>query len=125
MSQILLVDDDADARSSLSKFLQLAGHDVTAVPNGREALAEVLRSTPDVVVLDLVMPEMDGACFLEVIRSYLRLQSLPVVILTALGDSPMISRAQSLKVNSVLAKGKATPDDILKAVEEAVPRHPG
>ncbi len=38
------------------------------------------------------MPEMDGPSFLEVIRSYLRLQSLPVVVLTALGDSPMVAR---------------------------------
>ena len=42
---------------------------MTAVPNGRDALAEVLRKTPDVIILDLVMPEMDGACFLEVIWS--------------------------------------------------------
>jgi hypothetical protein len=45
---------------------------------------------------------------MEVVRSYLRLQSLPVVILTALDQSPMIDRAQALKVNTVLIKGKAT-----------------
>jgi DNA-binding NarL/FixJ family response regulator len=71
------------------------------------------------------MPEMDGPSFLEVVRSYLRLQALPVVVLTALGDSPMIERVQHLKVNGVLIKGKATGEDILKGLEDAMVRAPG
>src|SRR5215207_2796041 len=117
MAKILLVDDDADARESLALVFRQHGHVATCVPNGREALAVVLADLPDVVLLDLIMPEMDGPSFLEVVRSYLRIQSLPVVVLTGLGDSPMIDRAQALKVNSVLVKGKATPEDVLKAVE--------
>jgi CheY-like chemotaxis protein len=125
MANILIVDDNADSRESLAIYFRTAGHEVTCMPNGREALSIVLAQTPDVIVLDLLMPEMDGPSFLEVIRSYLRIHSLPVVVLTALADSPMISRAQALKVNTVLVKGKATPDEILKAVEEALIRHPG
>jgi len=85
----------------------------------------VLTSAPDVILLDLLMPEMDGPSFLEVIRSYLRLQTLPVVVLTGLVDSPMIERVQHLKVNAVLLKGKASPEDIQKALEEAAVRAPG
>jgi CheY-like chemotaxis protein len=125
MAKILIVDDNRDAGESLGKFLEKAGHAVTYVPNGRDALAHVLSHLPDVVLLDLIMPEMDGPSFLEVIRSYLRIQSLPVVVYTALSDSPMIERAQALKVNSVLAKGKATSEDVLKAIEEALVRMPG
>jgi CheY-like chemotaxis protein len=71
------------------------------------------------------MPEMDGTSFLEVVRSYLRLQTLPVVVLTALQDSPMVQKAQHLMVNAVLIKGKASLEDIRRAVEEAVSRMPG
>lgn len=71
------------------------------------------------------MPEMDGPSFLEVMRSYLRLQSLPVVILTGLPDSPMVERVQHLKVNAILVKGKASPDEIKQALEEAAVRVPG
>jgi CheY-like chemotaxis protein len=125
MAKILIVDDNEDARESQAMLLRDVGHDVSCVPNGREALAHVLSDVPDVILLDLLMPEMDGPSFLEVIRSYLRIQSLPVVVLTALSDSPMIDRAQALKVNSILIKGKATPADIQKAVEEAIHRYPG
>lgn len=125
MAKILIVDDEEDARESLAVVLRDAGHTVACVPNGREALAQVLTNLPDVVLLDLLMPEMDGPSFLEVVRSYLRIQSLPVVVITALGESPMIDRARALKVNSILVKGKATPDDVRKAIEEAVVRYPG
>src|SRR5215212_10921136 len=107
MAKILIVDDVEDARESLAVVLRELGHAVTCVPNGREALSSVLADLPDVVLLDLLMPEVDGPSFLEVVRSYLRLQSLPVVVLTALSDSPMIDRVRALKVNAVLVKGKA------------------
>jgi CheY-like chemotaxis protein len=125
MAKILIVDDEQDARESLAVLFREAGHTVTGAPNGRDALSAVLSDTPDVIILDLMMPEMDGPSFLEVVRSYLRIQSLPVVVLTGLGDSPMIDRARALKVNTILVKGRATPDDIRKAVDDALVRHPG
>jgi CheY-like chemotaxis protein len=125
MVKVLIVDDDHDARNTLGKFLEAGGHKVSCVSNGKDALISVLTEPPDVILLDLLMPEMDGPSFLEVIRSYLRLQSLPVVVLTGLADSPMIDRAQHLKVNSVLLKGKASPEEIKKAIEEAAVRAPG
>ena len=121
----MIVDDNEDSRNSMALCLRNLGHTVTCAPNGREALALVLGELPDVILLDLLMPEMDGPSFLEVVRSYLRIQSLPVVVLTGVGDSPMIERARTLRVNTILVKGKATFDDILKALEDAMVRHPG
>jgi CheY-like chemotaxis protein len=125
MASVLIVEDAPDACEALQKYLEKAGHNVRCVANGREALSDVLHHVPDVVVLDLLTPEMDGPSFLEVVRSYLRIQSLPVVVLTGLGESPMVDRARALKVNSILAKGKAGLEDVRKAVEEAVHRLPG
>jgi CheY-like chemotaxis protein len=68
---------------------------------------------------------MDGPSFLEVVRSYLRLQSLPIVVLTALAESPMVERTRNLQVNAILVKGKATLEDVRLAAEEAVHRIPG
>lgn len=125
MAKILIVDDSPDASDSLAKLLEKSGHRVTCTGNGRDALVQVITAVPDVVLLDLFMPEMDGPSFLEVVRSYLRLQSLPVVVLTGLAESPMVERVQLLKVNSILVKGKATPEEIQQALEEALIRLPG
>jgi CheY-like chemotaxis protein len=125
MARILIVDDVEDSRESWALILRKAGHEVTCVPNGREALAHVLTQVPDVILLDLIMPEMDGPSFLEVIRSYLRIQSLPVVVLTGAPDSPMVDRARTLKVNTVLIKAKVSPEDVEKAIAEALVRCPG
>src|SRR6476661_6212769 len=108
MARVLIVDDHPDHGEALTKVLHKAGHYATFVSNGRDAIGQVLNQPPDVVVLDLLMPVMDGPSFLEVVRSYLRIQSLPVIVLTGLSDSPMLERTRSLKVNSILVKGKAT-----------------
>src|SRR5690349_1398988 len=98
MAKILIVDDNTGDSATLAIFFRKAGHQITCVPNGREALTQVLSDTPDVILLDLILPEMDGPSFLEVVRSYLRIQALPVVVITGLVDSPMIDRVRALKV---------------------------
>ena len=125
MAYVLIVDDDSDGREALCKFLERSGHEVACVGDGRVGLASVLARRPDLVVLDLFMPEIDGGGLLEILRSYLRLQSLPVVVLTAFPESPQVERARHLKVNTVLFKGKATLEEIRDAVNHELHRVPG
>jgi two-component system response regulator AtoC len=124
MASILVVEDNPDAAFPLARFLERAGHAVRCVPDGREALVELLGNPPDAMLLDLRLPEMDGATLLEVARSYFRLQGLPVVIWTALADSPLLDRARRLRVNSVLLKAQASFLDVRKALEGAIGRAP-
>jgi CheY-like chemotaxis protein len=77
--------------------------------------------TPDVVVLDLRMPEMDGITFLEVIRCYLRWSTLPVIVLTALPDGPTIVRAEQLGVRYIFRKSQFRLEDLAHAVEQCLP----
>ena len=122
MPSVMIVDDAVDTCEPLAKYLERCGFDVVVLPNGRDALKAVLHNPPDVVVLDLLMPEMDGPTFLEVVRSYLRLQGLPVVVLSALSHGPMVERARRLKVNNVLVKTRASLEEIKAAVEDAIER---
>jgi CheY-like chemotaxis protein len=123
MAKIMVVDDAPDASEPLAKFLQSAGHTVVVVADGREAMTALLvGELPDVVILDLLMPEMDGPSFLEVTRSYLRLQTLPVIVLTALSEGPLMDRARNAVVNAILLKSKTTYDQILQAVEDSLGR---
>ncbi|HEV2296132.1 MAG TPA: response regulator [Tepidisphaeraceae bacterium] len=124
MAYLLIVDDDTDGREALCKYLENAGHEVKCVSNGRDALSSILARCPDLVILDLLMPEMDGPSLLEILRSYLRLQVLPVIVLTGLRDSPILDRMRALRVNSILVKGKASLEDVRAAVEHELPRMP-
>ena len=119
MSQVLVVDDDLDSGDGLARMLRKRGHHAMAVPNGREALAMLMGMTPDAIVLDMRMPMMDGAMFLDVVRSYLRLQHVPVLLFTAYPDGPEVDRAKRLGVRGVFRKGQDfTP--ILDAIDETV-----
>src|SRR5437764_10728925 len=118
MPHVMVVDDAIDTCEALTKFLQRSGHRVTCAATGKQALSDLIREMPDVMVLDLMMPGMDGASLLAIVRSYLRLQSLPVVVLTALPDSPLVDAVRQLGVERVLVKGKATLEDVRHAVDE-------
>jgi CheY-like chemotaxis protein len=120
MASVLLVDDDYDASEAVALYLRRGGHDVEHVANGRDALTAVLRELPDVVVLDLRMPEMDGLDFLQVIRSYLRFSSLPVVLSTAYLNAESERRARGLGVATIFEKHKSGPDELLRWIGENV-----
>jgi DNA-binding response OmpR family regulator len=85
---ILVVDDEERLTSLLQAYLQQEGYRVVTAANGRQALAAVRREPPDLIVLDVMMPEMDGLEFLRVLRTH---HSTPVVLLTArVGDEDKI-----------------------------------
>ena len=81
--EVLVVDDDPDARDRLCATLGRGGWHVTTAANGREALDMVARGTPSLVLLDLMMPEMDGFTFYKALRARPACQNVPVVVLTA------------------------------------------
>lgn len=79
-SQILVVDDDDDIRGLVRTLLERAGHDVSDASDGREGLRELYAGSPDLVILDVAMPGLDGWATLERIRE---VSDVPVLMLTA------------------------------------------
>src|SRR5881398_3160983 len=112
MPYVLIVDDDRDARDVLTRLFKKVGYLCRSEPNGQAALAAIGEGSPDVVLLDWMMPQMDGTTFLEIVRSYLRWQALPVVLLTA-HDGPHIDRARQLGVKCVFRKPHYDREDLL------------
>ena len=120
MARILIVEDDKPSAEAMALMLRHSGHDVELAPSGHEALGAVMEQTPDLVMLDLGIPGADGAAVLEVLRSYLRLQSLPVVIWTGMADSELADRARELGAAAVIEKGSQTPAQILATINGAL-----
>jgi CheY-like chemotaxis protein len=118
MGSVLVVDDDADSRDVVSRLLGRAGYTVRSAVNGRDALIAVTTAPPDVIILDAMMPEMNGVEFLQVIRSYLRWSTLPVILLTAYPQGPHIDRAADLGVKRIFFKPDYRFDDLLHCVNQ-------
>ena len=104
MPKILVVDDDASIRQLVSDVLTVEGYDVEAVADGYAALAAIDAGRPDCVVLDVMMPGLDGHEVLQRIRAAERGPELPVVMLTAAADDSQQWQAWTEGVDYFLAK---------------------
>jgi len=84
MSQkVLLVDDDERLRKLVKEYLEGYGYQITALPDGLSVLKTIRKESPDIIILDIMMPEQNG---LDVLREIRLKYSVPVIMLTAKGD---------------------------------------
>jgi CheY-like chemotaxis protein len=86
MKKILVVDDDRTLRTVLTRYLENRGYQVEQVSSGREALVAVAKNPPDLVVSDVMMPEMDGIEFCRRLRTTPSGQLLPFIFLSGKGE---------------------------------------
>ena len=101
---ILVVEDDKDLRRILSIQFAAEGFGVREADNGATAFDSLQEEIPDCVVLDLMMPVMDGFSFLKRIRSIDHLREIPVIILTALEDDRQRIRGEQYQADAYLSK---------------------
>jgi two-component system OmpR family response regulator len=114
MSKSLVVDDTQLVRDAIGKLLEYSGFETLSAPNGREAWAMMYQHSPDLILLDLMMPEMDGVTFLALVRRDPRWRGLPVVVLTGADDKDhLITRAWDLGVNDLVPKATFGVDDLI------------
>jgi CheY-like chemotaxis protein len=92
VSTVLVVDDERDVRQLLSTYLNLQGFSVITASNGREALTRLGEVRPCLILLDLMMPVMDGLEFRQQQRQDPQLSHIPVVCLSAKHDAPDVAR---------------------------------
>jgi CheY-like chemotaxis protein len=99
---ILIVDDDAGIRQLVTLFLEHKGYHADSVANGLEALSHLQHSQPELILLDLMMPVMDGAEFRQAQQQDPQLSSIPVVVMSAAEN--IEAQAPLLTANSYLPK---------------------
>ncbi len=113
---VLLVEDDADARALYGYMLALAGYRVRAVSNGLQAFAEIQVNRPDLIVTDIAMPVISGLDLIMTVRSNDELADLPVVAITAFGES---LREQARAAGATDSIDKPTELERMREVIEA------
>jgi len=86
MSRVLVVEDDVDIAALISHYLQKAGHTVDAAASGTAALKRVKEAAPDLILLDLMLPGMDGLLVCQTLRSDPATAAIPIIMLTARGE---------------------------------------
>ena len=116
---VLVVDDEPQARMMLRLILARAGFEVLEARDGYEALSEVERSVPDVMILDIMMPGIDGFEVCERLRNDEQSADLPIIMLSAKADPKSISKGLSVGANEYLTK-PVTPDDLTRHVRIAL-----
>ncbi len=103
-AKILVVDDQETVRFLANAVLRQAGYDVEEASSGSEAMASIERSPPDLVLLDVVMPDMDGYDVCEMIRARSGTRHLPILIMTGLDDEESITRAFDVGATDFIGK---------------------
>ncbi|GAA2125887.1 response regulator transcription factor [Actinomadura napierensis] len=101
MAQLLLVEDDAEVRTRLVRALGERGHAVASAPTGMDGIRRAVGAPPDLVILDLGLPDLDGA---EVLRMLRAVSSVPVIVATARDDEREIERILNAGADDYLVK---------------------
>ncbi|MGE0455042.1 MAG: sensor histidine kinase [Vicinamibacteria bacterium] len=121
MPRILVVDDDDLVRDTVRDILDAEGFEVAVARNGVEALRVLEGQAPDLVLSDVMMPEMDGHRFYEEVRARPEWLAVPFVFLTALGEKVDVRYAKALGVDDYLVK-PVSRDDLMLAVRALLQR---
>jgi PAS domain S-box-containing protein len=122
---VLMVEDDPATRALTRKILEKEGWKVTDAENGRQALECMERDLPSLILLDLMMPEMDGFEFADRVRQRPEWRLIPIVVVTAKDLSAKERRRLNGSVESILQKASGSREALLKQVRDLVAKYAG
>ena len=117
MTTVLVVDDEALIAMALEAALQDAGYRVTTAANGQQGLERLAEAQVDIVLLDMMMPVMNGPAMLRAMAADLKLSGIPVIILSSLPEATV--RAQADGVAAILRK-PYTAGEVLRAIGQVL-----
>jgi DNA-binding response OmpR family regulator len=122
MTKILAAEDDKLISNSLCDALKTAGFEPTPAYDGEEAVAKAKEILPDLVLLDIMMPKLDGISVLWELKSNPATAKIPVVVLTNIGDVETISKIVEAGAVDYLLKSDQSVDDIIQKVKDVLAR---
>ncbi|MGD1860142.1 MAG: response regulator transcription factor [Leptolyngbyaceae cyanobacterium] len=119
--KVLLVDDEAGLREAVQAYLEDSGFTVEVASNAAEGWEKLQLATPDILISDIMMPQVDGYEFLQQVREDPRYKSLPVVFLTARGMTGDRIQGYSAGVDAYLPK-PFDPDELVAIISNLIER---
>jgi len=117
--KLLLIDDDPNLIFLVKDYLELRGYEVIATSNGREALKVLERETPNMIICDVMMPEMDGYSFVKRVRENFRTNWIPVLFLSAKGQSQDKVKGLNTGADFYMVK-PFEPDELIAQIESSL-----
>jgi len=115
---VLIVDDNAYNTKIFRAKLEHEGYKVSTALNGRDSLIFLQQTIPDIILLDLMMPGIDGMSFLKLARSRKELERVPIIVFSAKDQVEDQQKAFELGANGYLVKTKASPNDVFFKISE-------
>ena len=115
--KVLLVEDDTSLSSVYRARLELEGFDVREVHDGEDALTATLEYKPDIILLDAMMPKINGFDVLDILRNTSETANVRVIMLTALSQAKDKERAESLGVDEYMVKSQVVISDVVARVK--------
>jgi len=116
MKKILITEDDKFLANAFRAKLVKAGFEIKIVGDGEEAMKVLEAFTPDLILLDLVMPKKDGYAVLQELKAEPKWKSIPVLIATNLGQKEDVDRAMKLGADAYIVKSELALDDLVKKI---------
>jgi DNA-binding response OmpR family regulator len=120
MTKIAIIEDDAVISQMYRMKFEADGFEVQLANNGRHGVELAESMHPDIILLDIQMPEMNGVEALEVIRKSSWGKDIPVIILTNLGEEEAPKQIRTLGIHSFIVKANLTPRQVVQRVREAL-----
>lgn len=117
---VLLVEDDSFLANIYKTKFEMEGFKVTTAENGEMGLEEAEKKTPDIILLDILLPKLDGFAVLEKLKANHDLQAVPVILLTNLGQKDDVEKGLEMGAKDYLIKAHFKPSEVVAKVREVL-----
>jgi DNA-binding response OmpR family regulator len=118
--KVLIIEDDRYILKMYQLKLSLEGFDVQVAENGKLGVDKVKEFMPDIILLDILMPELDGFQVLEIIKGEATTKDIPVLIMSNLGQEDHIDKGMKLGAMGYVVKSQFSPSQVVEKVKEVV-----
>jgi len=120
MKKVLIIEDDPFLSGMYLKKLKLSGFEVKVAADGKDGLESIKKDRPDLILLDIVLPQMDGYEILKRLKEDKELRNIPVILLTNLGQKEEVEKGMALGAEAYIIKAHFTPTAVVDKVKEVL-----